>query len=106
MKKPPVRQDGGFNAHWRYCSARFHSPHIDRKLSFPIKAPYVSIAGCQTSSRKSFLMLAEAIKFVLLRQNQFGRSFRSRRESQSLKVYLLTLPDWLIRKLWIYQVIP
>ena len=40
-------------AYWRFiCSARFRSPHIGRKFLFPTKAPYVSIAGCQTFHSK------------------------------------------------------
>ena len=31
---------------------------------FATKAPYVSIAGCQTSSRRSFLMFAEIVNHI------------------------------------------
>jgi hypothetical protein len=36
------------------------------KTCFAIKAPCVSIAGCQTSSRKSFLMFAEIVNHITL----------------------------------------
>src|SRR5262249_39978188 len=58
-QKPPIHQDGRLllNFGGDFISARFLTTHRPRSL-FAIKAPYVSIAGCQTPSRKSFLMSA------------------------------------------------
>jgi hypothetical protein len=35
-----------------------------RELSFPLKAPWPPLPGCQTSSRKSFLMFAEIVNHI------------------------------------------
>jgi len=65
QQKPPVHQDGGFpSAVENFCFSDL-SLHIEPETPVPeFKAPYVSIAGCQTSSRKSFLMFAEIVNHI------------------------------------------
>src|SRR5262249_30878675 len=64
-QKPPIHQDGRLllNFCGDFISARFLTAHRPRSL-FAIKAPYVSIAGCQTPSRKSFPMSDEIVTGV------------------------------------------